>query len=119
MTTLTGNQIDLARVLTLRSMLKLEIRGMHRSRSPSAYSMLKKMGFTIVNVMDARGVSNYGMSINMVPVAPNVVVMPAGNPTVRALFEAHDIECHEVDITELSKGGGGVHCMTGVIHRDS
>lgn len=45
MTTLTGNQIDLARVLTLRSMLKLEIRGMHRSRSPSAYSMLKQMGF--------------------------------------------------------------------------
>ena len=45
MTTLTGNQIDLARVLTLRSMLKLEIRGLHRSRSPSAYSMLKQMGF--------------------------------------------------------------------------
>jgi arginine deiminase len=85
----------------------------------AAYELLKKMGFTIVNVMDARGVSNYGMSINMVPVAPNVVVMPAGNPSVRALFEAHDIECHEVDISELSKGGGGVHCMTGVIHRDS
>ena len=46
MTTLTGNQIDLARVLTLRSMLQLEIKGMHRSRSPSAYSMLKKMGYT-------------------------------------------------------------------------
>ena len=45
MTTLTGNQLDLARVLTLRSMLKLEIRGLHRSRSPSAYSMLKQMGF--------------------------------------------------------------------------
>jgi hypothetical protein len=26
-------------------MLQLEIKGMHRSRSPSAYSMLKKMGF--------------------------------------------------------------------------
>ena len=46
MTTLTGNQIDLARVLTLRSMLQLEIRGLHRSRSPSAYSMLKQMGYT-------------------------------------------------------------------------
>lgn len=45
MTTLIGNQIDLARVLTLRSMLKLEIKGMHRSRSPSAYSLLKQMGF--------------------------------------------------------------------------
>jgi hypothetical protein len=27
-------------------MLQLEIKGMHRSRAPSAYSMLKKMGYT-------------------------------------------------------------------------
>jgi succinylarginine dihydrolase len=46
MTTLsTPNQIEAARLLTLRSMLKLEMKGMSRSRSPSAYSMLKQMGF--------------------------------------------------------------------------
>jgi len=45
MTTLTGNQIDMARLLTLRAMLKLELKGMSRSRAPSAYSMLKKMGY--------------------------------------------------------------------------
>jgi len=46
MTTLsTPNQIESARLLTLRSMLKLEMKGMSRSRSPSAYSMLKQMGF--------------------------------------------------------------------------
>jgi len=46
MTTLsTPNQIEGARLLALRSMLKLEMRGMKRSRSPSAYSMLKTMGF--------------------------------------------------------------------------
>ena len=46
MTTLsTPNQIEGARLLTLRSMLKLEMKGMSRSRSPSAYSMLKQMGF--------------------------------------------------------------------------
>lgn len=46
MTTLhTPEQIEGARLLALRQMLKLEILGMQRSRSPSAYSLLKKMGF--------------------------------------------------------------------------
>lgn len=43
MTTLTGNQIDDARRLTLRAMLKLEIRGLSKSRGPSAYSTLKSV----------------------------------------------------------------------------
>lgn len=46
MTTITGTQIDDFQLLTLRQMLKLEIKGMTRSRSPSAYSILKKMGYT-------------------------------------------------------------------------
>lgn len=45
MTVLTGTQIDTARLLTLRAMLKLEMKGMKRSRAPSAYSMLKQMGY--------------------------------------------------------------------------
>lgn len=45
MTVLTGHQIDGARLLALRSMLKLELLGMKRSRSPSAYSILKQEGF--------------------------------------------------------------------------
>jgi hypothetical protein len=45
MTTLTGSQIDAANLLILRQMLKLEIKGMHRSKSQSAYAILKKMGF--------------------------------------------------------------------------
>jgi arginine deiminase len=83
-----------------------------------AYELLRYMGFTVINAMDAAGVDHYPRSINMVPVAPNVVVMPAGNPTMRKLFEAHDIECHEVEISELMKGGGAVHCMTGVVWRE-
>lgn len=35
----------LARLITLKAMLKLEIIGMKRSRSPSAFSMLKSMGY--------------------------------------------------------------------------
>jgi hypothetical protein len=45
MTTLTGHQIEGARLLALRQMLKLEMKGIPRSRAPTAYSMLKKMGY--------------------------------------------------------------------------
>lgn len=45
MTVLTGHQIEAARLLTLRQMLKLEIKGLSKSRGPTAYSTLKMMGF--------------------------------------------------------------------------
>lgn len=46
MTTLnTPGQIALFRLATLRSMLKLEALGMHRSKSPSALSILRSMGY--------------------------------------------------------------------------
>jgi hypothetical protein len=46
MTTLTGSQIEAARLLTLRQMLKLEMKGMSKSRGPTAYSTLKMLGYT-------------------------------------------------------------------------
>ena len=45
MTMLTGHQIEAARLLTLRQMLNLEIKGLSKSRGPTAYSTLKMMGF--------------------------------------------------------------------------
>lgn len=46
MTTLTGSQIEAARLLTLRQMLKLELKGLSKSKGPTAYSTLKMMGYT-------------------------------------------------------------------------
>jgi hypothetical protein len=45
MTMLTGHQIEAARLLTLRQMLRLEMLGMSKSRGPTAYSTLKAMGY--------------------------------------------------------------------------
>jgi hypothetical protein len=45
MTVLTGHQIEAARLLTLRQMLKLEMKGMSKSKGPTAYSTLRMMGF--------------------------------------------------------------------------
>ena len=45
MTLMTGSLIEGARLLTLRQMLKLEMKGLSKSRGPTAYATLKMMGF--------------------------------------------------------------------------
>lgn len=45
MTVLTGEGITFARLATLKAMLKLEIKGLKRSRGRTAYSILKGMGY--------------------------------------------------------------------------
>jgi N-dimethylarginine dimethylaminohydrolase len=83
-----------------------------------AIEQLRRLDYDIIEVPDESEVLA-NIAINLVPVAPGVVMMPAGNPnTVRAL-NSHGIECHEVDVSELMKGNGAIHCMTGVIHRDA
>lgn len=81
------------------------------------YELLKARGFRFIDVPDA-GEARHGMSINMVPLAPGVVVMPSANPITRATLEAAGVTVLEVEVDELMKGAGSVHCMTGVIHRD-
>lgn len=81
------------------------------------YDVLKARGFRFIDVPDA-GEARHGMSLNMAPLAPGVVVMPAGNPITRATLEAAGVTVLEVEVDELMKGAGSVHCMTGVIHRE-
>jgi hypothetical protein len=69
MTTITGNQIEQARLLTLRAMLKLEMKGLTRSRAPSAYSVLKSMGYkgtrqAILAQLDAQRNEMLGLTVN-------------------------------------------------------
>jgi N-dimethylarginine dimethylaminohydrolase len=82
------------------------------------YELLRARGYRFLDVPDA-GEARHGMAINMVPLAPGVVVMPAGNPVTRAALEAHGVTCLEAEVDELMKGAGSVHCMTGVIHREA
>jgi hypothetical protein len=41
----TGNQIERARLLTLRTALKLEIQGIKVIKGTTAYAVLKRIGF--------------------------------------------------------------------------
>jgi N-dimethylarginine dimethylaminohydrolase len=82
-----------------------------------AYETLIRLGYEVLEAPD-EGETARGAALNMVPLAPGVVLMPGGNPRTRRALEAWGVECHEVGVGELFKGGGSVHCMTGVIARD-
>ena len=82
-----------------------------------AIEQLQRLGYELIEVPD-EGETAAGMAINLVPVAPGVLVMPAGNPKTQRALEQRGIECHPVEVAELQKGGGAVHCMSGVIWRE-
>ena len=80
------------------------------------YETLRRHGFQVLDLPDMAE-SQGGMALNMVPLAPKTVVMPARNPVTRSLLESAGVEVLETEVDELMKGGGAVHCMTGVIKR--
>jgi N-dimethylarginine dimethylaminohydrolase len=80
------------------------------------YETLKRHGFRFVDLPDAAEAQT-GMAINVVPLAPGVIVAPEGNPITKRLLEQAGVEVIEAEVDELMKGGGSVHCMTGVFHR--
>jgi arginine deiminase len=44
--------------------------------------------------------------------------MPAGGIAMRRAYEEAGVEVQTVDISELIKAGGGIHCMTAFLRRD-
>jgi arginine deiminase len=58
-----------------------------------------------------------GMALNFVPLEPYRIVMPAGCPRTRAMYEALGITCLEVEIDALRQAAGGMGCLTGILKR--
>jgi arginine deiminase len=56
--------------------------------------------------------------MNFVGRAPGELLVPTGGDQVRRVCEAAGITCHTVEIGELIKAGGGIHCMTAFLTRD-
>jgi N-dimethylarginine dimethylaminohydrolase len=74
-------------------------------------------GFTLVENPHVEEVKQT-FGVNFVALAPGKVVMPAGNPRTRELLEGAGVTCIEVDLSEIIKGWGAVHCMTAFLRRD-
>jgi N-dimethylarginine dimethylaminohydrolase len=78
---------------------------------------LKRRGFRILEVADEVEAQQC-LPMNFVALAPGKILMPAGGTTMQSVYERAGIECHTVEIGELIKAGGGIHCMTGFLKRD-
>ena len=57
------------------------------------------------------------LAINFVAIEPGTVVMPAGNPRSQELLEKNGIKVIPVDISEILKGYGAIHCCTAFLKR--
>ena len=55
---------------------------------------------------------------NGVALGPRHLVMPAGNPRTQRLLEEAGCAIDTVDIQEIIKSGGAVHCLTGFLRRE-
>jgi N-dimethylarginine dimethylaminohydrolase len=59
-------------------------------------------------------------AMNFVTINPGRIIMTAGCPETRRIYEAAGIEiAAEVEIAELIKGGGGIACATAILLRDN
>jgi N-dimethylarginine dimethylaminohydrolase len=57
-------------------------------------------------------------AMNFVTLAPNRIVMPANCPRTTAIYEAHGVECHPIEVSEYIKAAGALGCLTGILARD-
>lgn len=78
---------------------------------------LRQRGFRLIDVVDADE-AHSELPLNGVALAPGKLLMPAGGSKHRELYEAAGVECVTVEIGELIKAGGGIHCMTAFLKRE-
>lgn len=78
---------------------------------------LMEKGYQIVEVQSPRE-ARRGFATNFVAIEPGVVVLAAGNPETAEALDAHGVRVIEVEMSEILKGLGGVHCCTAILHRE-
>jgi len=90
----------------------------HASQVPYAVvNILKKKGFKILET-PSQTETKYKYATNFVATEPGKVVTSVGSPKAVELLEKNRIEVTVLDLSELNKGRGSVHCMTAFLKRD-
>lgn len=80
------------------------------------YDELEKRGFRIVEIPTFEEKINY--AANQVALEPGKVVMAQGAPKTAQLLREAGVEVIEIDLSEIKKGGGAIHCLTAFLQRD-
>ncbi len=84
----------------------------------AATRVLEKLGMRVAAAPSGAEIDE-GQALNVVPLGPRQVLMPAGAVKTRAFLESLGVTCTVVRIDELTKAAGGIACMTGVLGRSS
>jgi N-dimethylarginine dimethylaminohydrolase len=77
---------------------------------------LKRKGIRVLPVPSTSEVTRT-FCCNFVALEPGVVVQPEGSPRCREMLEKNGIKVIPVDLSEVIKGRGAVHCTTAFLKR--
>lgn len=80
--------------------------------------VLRQRGFRFIEIPDEAEAQSC-LPMNFVALRPGEILMPTGGDLARERYEAAGVTCHTVEVRELIKAGGGIHCMTGFLKRDA
>jgi N-dimethylarginine dimethylaminohydrolase len=80
------------------------------------WTALKKRGFRLFEAPSPDETKE--LALNFVALAPGKIMMAAGYPETKEFLQSRGIAVHEVEITELRKGWGSLHCMTAILKRE-
>jgi N-dimethylarginine dimethylaminohydrolase len=81
------------------------------------WTALKDRGFTLLEAPSAEETKN--LALNFVALSPGNILLAAGFPETKRFLEKNGVDVLEIDITELRKGWGSLHCMTAVLKRET
>lgn len=88
-------------------------------RTPHAAVMaLRERGFRVAFLPDALPETEQNTGLNTVTLGPRRLLMPGGQPGMRAFYESLGVEVAETPMDELRKAAGAVGCLSGVVARD-
>lgn len=91
---------------------------LHASQVPyMVVDALKKKGYRIIETPSLTE-TKYCYATNFVAIEPGHVVISVGAPRTVELMEKAGIKVDVLDLSELNKGRGSVHCMTAFLKRD-
>lgn len=80
------------------------------------YDELEKRGFKIIEIPTMEEKLNF--AANSVALEPGKIIMPQGAPRTVELLRQAGVEVIEVELNEIKKGGGSVHCLTAFLERE-
>ena len=80
------------------------------------WTVLKNRGFKLFEAPSPEETQN--LALNFVALGPGKILMAAGYPETKEFLQSRGVTVIEVEITELRKGWGSLHCMTAILKRE-